>query len=90
MMDETIEIKRKRLYMRSIRRGIKEMDLILQAFAEAELGKMDAPRLDLYDRLLSESDHDLYQWVNGQLEEPEVYRDMMGAIRSGAVGVTKP
>lgn len=43
MMDETIEIKRKRLYMRSIRRGIKEMDLILQAFAEAELGKMDAP-----------------------------------------------
>lgn len=89
-MNEPIEIKRKRLYMRSIRRGIKEMDLILMAFSDAQLEKMDDERLDLYDKLLSENDHDLYQWVSDQVQEPEIYREMMDLIRAGAVGVTKP
>lgn len=89
-MTETIETKRKRLHMRSIRRGIKEMDLILTAFATAELGTMDDADLDVYDALLSENDHDLYQWVSRTSPEPAHYRAMMGRIRAGAVGVTKP
>lgn len=89
-MTETLEIQRKRLYMRSIRRGIKEMDLILMAFSDAHLQDMDADALSIYDKLLSENDHDLYQWVSEQSQEPEVYREMMDAIRLGAVGVTKP
>jgi len=89
-MNETLEIQRKRLYMRSIRRGIKEMDLILMAFSDAQLGSMDEETLGVYDKLLSENDHDLYQWVSEQSQEPEIYREMMGQIRAGAVGVTKP
>lgn len=89
-MTETIETKRKRLHMRSIRRGIKEMDLILTAFATAELGQMEGAELDLYDALLSENDHDLYQWVSGTGVEPDPYRPLMDRIRAGAVGVTKP
>lgn len=89
-MTETIDTKRKRLHMRSIRRGIKEMDLILTAFATAELGKMDEGDLDVYDALLSENDHDLYQWVSGATQEPRHYRAIMDRIRAGAVGVTKP
>lgn len=89
-MTETIDVKRKRLYMRSIRRGIKEMDLILMAFSDAHLQNMDQGQLDLYDKLLSENDHDLYQWVSDQVQEPEIYRELMGHIRAGAVGVTKP
>jgi len=87
---ETIETKRKRLHMRSIRRGIKEMDLILTAFSEAELGRMQDTDLDVYDALLSENDHDLYQWVSGTTPEPAHYRSLMDRIRAGAVGVTKP
>jgi len=89
-MSEAIETTRKRLYMRSIRRGIKEMDLILTAFSDAHLGAMDAAQLATYDALLSENDHDLYQWVTGQVSEPMHYGDIMDRIRAEAVGVTKP
>jgi len=87
---ETIEVKRKRLHMRSIRRGIKEMDLILQAFSEAHLAGMDEAELEVYDRFLSENDHDLYQWVSAQTEPPAPYVDLVGVLRAEAVGVTKP
>lgn len=89
-MSEPIETKRKRLYMRSIRRGIKEMDLILMAFSDAHLSTMDETELGLYDKLLSENDHDLYQWVGEQAQEPDIYKELMDRMRAGAVGVTKP
>ena len=89
-MSEPIETMRKRLHMRSIRRGIKEMDLILMAFSERHLADMERPDLEVYDALLSENDHDLYQWVSGQMDEPAPYGPLMDLIRAGAVGVTKP
>ncbi len=89
-MTEAIQTMRKRLYMRSIRRGIKEMDLILMAFSDAHLEALDETQLQTYDALLSENDHDLYQWVTGQVGEPEPYRAIMDMIRDVAVGVTKP
>ncbi len=89
-MSESLDVMRKRLHMRSIRRGIKEMDLILMGFSNAHLAGLDADELAVYDRLLSENDHDLYQWVSGQTAEPEEYRGLMDVIREGAVGVTKP
>lgn len=89
-MTEPVDVMRKRLHMRSIRRGIKEMDLILMGFSNAHLAHLNADDLAVYDRLLSENDHDLYQWVSGQSDEPPEYKDLMDLIRAGAVGVTKP
>jgi len=77
---ETRETRLKRLRMRSMRRGIKEMDLILSAFAEARLEAMEAEALDRYDALLHENDQDLYQWVTGQVPAPGHYRAMVGEI----------
>ncbi|MDE4173605.1 succinate dehydrogenase assembly factor 2 [Phaeobacter sp. PT47_59] len=77
---ETRENRLKRLRMRSMRRGIKEMDILLSAFADANLDGMDAARLDLYDRLLHENDQDLYQWVTGQVGAPDVFRDLVHDI----------
>jgi antitoxin CptB len=68
--DETPDIRLKRLYMRSIRRGIKEMDIILGRYADTRLAELDEASLDTYDGLLSENDQDLYQWVTGQAEPP--------------------
>lgn len=94
MNDEPHEARLKRLHMRSMRRGIKEMDLILMAFAEARLETMDAPTLDTYDALLSENDQDLYQWVSGQREAPAPLAPMIAEIRAVALqssgGVGKP
>lgn len=80
-MTETREIRLKRLGMRSMRRGIKEMDIILSRFAEAELGALDAAGLDRYEALLDENDQDLYQWVSGQMDAPEDHADLVARIR---------
>lgn len=89
-MTETRDTMIKRLRMRSMRRGIKEMDLILQAFSDAHLAGLTDGDLVLYDDLLSENDHDLYGWVGGQFAVPERYLDLITRIAAGAHGVTKP
>lgn len=77
---ETPENRLKRLYMRSMRRGIKEMDLILSRFADQALASMSADHLDTYDALLEENDQDLYQWVSGQEAPPERFAEMIALI----------
>ena len=62
--------------MRSMRRGIKEMDLLLMAYCEANLAAMDTATLDLYDQMLHENDQDLYQWVTGQVATPAPYEKL--------------
>jgi len=81
-MSEAPEHRLKRLQMRSMRRGIKEMDLILSAYAEARLPQMDDAGLTLYDQMLNENDHDLYLWVSGQDSAPEKYGALVGDIRT--------
>lgn len=70
----------KRLYMRSIRRGIKEMDLILTRFADMRLKDLDSETLDAYEALLEESDHDLYAWVSGQQTAPQIHAPIVETI----------
>lgn len=81
-MPEVAEHRIKRLAMRSMRRGIKEMDLILSAFADDNLAKMDDAGLTLYDQMLNENDHDLYQWVTGQVPPTEQYVALVDQIKA--------
>ncbi|MFP7571941.1 succinate dehydrogenase assembly factor 2 [Marivita sp. S2033] len=83
-MSETHDNRLKRLTMRSMRRGIKEMDIILSRYAELRLSSFDADMLDRYDALLSENDQDLYQWVSGQKTPPEPLRSMIDDISNVA------
>ena len=59
-MSDGRENKIKKLKMRSMRRGIKEMDVILSYYSEVSLEKMPGVKLDLYSDLLFENDQDLY------------------------------
>ena len=77
---EPHETRLKRLRMRSMRRGIREMDLILSAFADAELDRMSDEELRVYDRLLNENDQDLYAWVTGQTPAPEPFTDLIARV----------
>lgn len=79
-MSETRDVRLKRLQMRSMRRGIKEMDLILGGFAPKGLDGLSAPDLDLYERLLEESDHDLYAWCSGTVAVPQKYSHLIENI----------
>ena len=87
---EPVEIARKRLIMRSMRRGIKEMDLILSDFARRRLGDFAADQLALYQDLLEESDLDIYNWVSGQSAAPERFAPLVSDISAGATGLTRP
>ena len=79
-MSETPEARLKRMKIRSWRRGIKEMDLILGPYADANLTQMDQAALDLYDDLLEENDQDLYQWVSGQVIPPERFATLIASL----------
>ena len=86
---ESPEARLKRMKMRSMRRGIREMDLILGAFADTQLAEMAPAELDLYDALLSENDHDLYQWVSGQAETPPRYGALIARIAAHQAALPK-
>jgi antitoxin CptB len=80
--DEPRDVRVKRLAMRSMRRGIKEMDLILSAFATDSLPGMGEADLDIYDDMLNENDHDLYQWVTGQVDAKPPYAGLISDIQA--------
>ena len=77
---ETQEHFVKRLRMRSIRRGTKEMDIILGHFSEMALDSLSVEQLQNYDVLLSENDHDLYAWVSGTLPPPDKFSQIISKI----------
>ena len=79
---EELEIKRKRLKMRSMRRGIKEMDLILKNFADLNLNFMSELELENFENLLLENDQDLYQWSTGQVDPKKEFVDLIENIKN--------
>ena len=46
----SINVVRKKLLIRSWRRGTKELDLILGQFSDKNLNKLEMSELDLYER----------------------------------------
>lgn len=84
MTNETPESRLKRLHMRSWRRGIKEMDLVLGRWSDDMLEKMDADELDLYEALLGEMDQDLLRWITGLDPVPERYEVLFARITEHA------
>jgi antitoxin CptB len=89
-MTETHEARLGRLKVRSMWRGIREMDIILRDFSSRELGSMGPADLDLYESMLAESDHDLLAWITGAAETPARLAPLIDRIRAGAVGLTRP
>ena len=81
MITETYEIRLKRLKIRSMRRGIKEMDIILSGFSDLHLIDMSGAQLDLYEDFLDENDQDLYQWVSGQVAGYPQYEQLLKQIK---------
>ncbi len=77
---ETQEARLKRMTMRSWRRGMKEMDLILGPYADTHLAGMAEDRLVVFDKLLEENDQDLLPWVLGQTPAPGYLTDLVAEI----------
>ena len=83
-MTETADARLKRLGMRSWRRGMKEMDLVLGPFADAHLAGMSEAELAVYDALLAENDQDLMAWILGSSPPPAEFAAILARITAFA------
>ena len=68
-----LDPRRKRTLFRAWHRGIREMDLIMGRFADAEIGAMSERDLAEFERLIEVPDRDLYLWITGKAETPANY-----------------
>jgi antitoxin CptB len=71
-----------RLRIRSWRRGIREVDLLLGPYADAALPALSREELKAYERLLSENDHDVYWWIGGRADTPAAHAATIRRIRA--------
>lgn len=75
------DIRLKRLTYRSWHRGCKETDLILGRFADTHLAKASPELLDAFERLLDESDADIWNWLTGK-EAPKQYCELLELLKA--------
>jgi antitoxin CptB len=68
-----LDDRRKKILFRSWRRGVREMDLLVGRFAEANLAAFSDDDLSVFEQLIEVPDRDLYPWVAGKAEVPENY-----------------
>lgn len=66
-----LDPRRRRLLVRAWRRGIREMDLMLGGFADAEIAGLSNPELDALEMLMAEDDADILSWITGEKPTPE-------------------
>ncbi|USQ15161.1 succinate dehydrogenase assembly factor 2 [Legionella lytica] len=65
------------------RRGMLELDLILQRFLEHGLDKLSADEVNVFDSLLSCTDPELYAWLMGQIDpEDDELKAIVTLIRN--------
>ena len=79
----SIKVVRKRLSIRSWRRGTKELDLILGQFSDKNMNKLKMSELDLYERFLSNDDYLIYNWLFSKEESPQTFKSLIKQIKEG-------
>jgi antitoxin CptB len=68
-----LSARQKRILFRSWHRGMREMDLLLGRFANAEIGNLSSSELDDYELLLEAQDRDIFSWLSGEAQTPCAY-----------------
>ncbi len=76
------DVQRARLKMRCNHRGMKEMDIILGKFADAELDALSASELTALEELIEENDQDLLSWVLGREDPPSFHKALIERLKA--------
>jgi antitoxin CptB len=69
----SLDARQRCILFRSWHRGMREMDLILGRFADAQIGNLSESELDDYEFLLEAQDRDVFSWLTGEAEIPSLY-----------------
>lgn len=70
---EGLDTVRRRILFRSRHRGMREMDLIMGQFADAEIENLNAGELAEFETLLDEQDQKVLSWICGTEPTPPEY-----------------
>ncbi len=79
----SIKVFRKRLSIRSWRRGTKELDLILGQFSDKNLKELEISELKLYEKFLSNDDYLIYNWLFSKEDSPKIFKSLIKRIQEG-------
>ena len=67
---EGLDERRRRLLFRSWHRGIREVDLVLGRYADAEIAGLSDAELDQFEQVLDIPTPDLLSWLMGEQPVP--------------------
>lgn len=65
-----LDVRRRKILFRAWHRGIREMDLVMGGFADAEIATLSESELGAFESLLDLPDADLLRWVTGEAPAP--------------------
>jgi antitoxin CptB len=66
-----LDPRRRRILFRARRRGLREMDVALGAFADAHLPALTEAELDEVEVWLDLPDPEILSWLTGEADTPE-------------------
>jgi antitoxin CptB len=67
---QPLEALRRKLGFRAWHRGTREADLLIGSFADRHLPDFGPDELRQFERLLTENDPDIYDWMTGRKPVP--------------------
>ena len=84
-----LDVRRRRNLFRAWHRGIREMDLIMGRFADAEIGTLSEEDLSEFERLIEVPDADLYRWISGEAEVPGITTRLSSGASNVSTGTRR-
>jgi len=72
--DDDLDFRRRRAVWRARHRGMRELDLVLGAYARAHVAAMDRDAMAHFELILAAADTDLFDWVMGSAPVPAQYQ----------------
>ncbi len=73
MTDVDLETRRRAIRVRAWRRGMREMDILIGGYVDAQLADLDARDVGDLERLLDEEDQKVFSWLCGTEPPPPEY-----------------
>src|SRR5436309_12581673 len=86
-----LDLRRRKLLFRAWHRGTRETELILGRFADQWMSRLSDCDLDEYERLMEVPDRELFLWVTGETQTPEIYdTGLLRRLREFHLGAAAP
>jgi antitoxin CptB len=95
LSSSALDERRRRILFRAWRRGLKEMDLVMGRFADANLAAMSESELAEFERLLDVADPQVLAWIMGDETPPPefdtpLFARLRGSPLAGRAGARRP